>query len=131
MKRARVIVTHRAPDRPAIRVVAGDTVTLGDRDIDWPHFVWATLASGLGGWMPAAMFDAERGAARARDDYDTRELDAEAGEVLVLHHEIADWWWAENVLGTTGWIPARNLEPFTASPTAESPTEPPSEEKPA
>lgn len=126
MKRARVIATHRAPDRPAIRVSAGDAVTLGDRDIDWPHFVWATLAGGLGGWMPAAMFDAERGHATARDDYDTRELDAEAGEVLVLHHAMADWWWAENVLGTTGWIPARNLEPLAAS----TPPEHSSEETP-
>lgn len=110
MKRARVIATHRAPDRPAIRVTVGDRVTLGERDTDWPHFVWATLASGLGGWIPAAMFDAERGAATALDDYDTLELDAEAGEVLTLHHETAQWWWAENALGRTGWIPAGSIE---------------------
>lgn len=112
MRRARVIAAHRAPDRPAIRIAPGDTVTLGDRDLDWPHFVWATLASGLGGWIPASMFDAERGSATAIDDYDTRELEAEPGEILTLHHETAGWWWAENVLGRTGWIPVRNLEPF-------------------
>lgn len=116
MKRARVIATHRAPDRPAIRVASGDTVMLGERDIDWPHFVWATLASGLGGWIPAALFDSERGAATAREDYDTRELDAEAGEMLTLHHEMAEWWWAENALGRTGWIPARTIEPLEEDP---------------
>lgn len=120
MRRARVIAAHHAPDRPAIRIAAGDTVTLGDRDLDWPHFVWATLASGLGGWIPAAMFDAERGMATAVDDYDTRELDAEPGDILTLHHETADWWWAENVLGKTGWIPARNLEPFEEKPAEEN-----------
>ncbi|WP_368562498.1 SH3 domain-containing protein [Pseudoxanthomonas sp. UTMC 1351] len=120
MRRARVITAHRAPDRPAIRVASGDTVTLGDRDVDWPHFVWATLASGLGGWIPASMFDAERGLATAINDYDTRELDAEAGEILALHYEVADWWWAENVLGKTGWVPSRSLEPFEKKPAEEN-----------
>jgi hypothetical protein len=120
MRRARVITAHQAPDRPAIRIAAGDTATLGDRDLDWPQFVWATLASGLGGWIPASMFDAERGAATAVDDYDTRELDAEAGEILTLHHEMADWWWAENVVGQTGWVPARSLQPFEEEPAEEN-----------
>lgn len=119
MKRARVIATHRAPDRPAIRIAAGDPVTLGERDTDWPQFVWTSLASGLGGWIPVALFDAEHGAATATDEYDTRELDAEKGEILTLHHEMADWWWAENALGRTGWIPAHNLEPFQATPAQE------------
>lgn len=43
MQRARVIAAHRAPDRPAIRVVRGDKLTLGDRDSQWPEFVWSTL----------------------------------------------------------------------------------------
>ncbi len=110
MLRARVAAAHRAPERPAIRVTIGDRVTLGERDTDWPQFVWAMLASGLGGWIPAAMFDAERGPARALDDYDTRELDAGEGELLVLHHETASWWWAQDARGRTGWIPARNIE---------------------
>ncbi|WP_242109201.1 SH3 domain-containing protein [Luteimonas aquatica] len=110
MKRARVVLPHRAPDRPAIRVGAGDTVTLGERDSDWPQFVWTSLTSGLGGWVPAMLFDREQGLATARQDYDTRELDADPGELLVLHDELADWWWAENAQGTRGWIPARVLE---------------------
>ena len=110
MKRARVIATHRAPDRPAIQVASGDRVTLGDRDTEWPEFVWTALASGLGGWVPSALYDAERGEASALQDYDTRELDADIGDALTLHHELADWWWATNASGTSGWIPARAIE---------------------
>lgn len=116
MKRARVIATHRAPDRPAIRVAPGDAVTLGERDGDWPEFVWTTLATGLGGWIPSVLFDRDHGEATARQDYDTRELDADAGEVLVLHRELAQWWWAENERGEQGWIPARVLEPIEEHP---------------
>jgi hypothetical protein len=29
---------------------------------------------------------------------------------LILHHELAGWWWAEKTNGGQGWIPARVLE---------------------
>jgi len=108
--RARVVAAHRAPDRPAIRVRPGDAVTLGARDADWPQFVWTTLADGLGGWIPADIFDRDHGAAVAQQGYDTRELDAEPGDELALHRVQADWWWAENADGASGWIPARVIE---------------------
>jgi len=110
MPRARVIVAHRAPDRPPIRVARGEAVTLGDRDADWPQFVWTAIAEGHGGWVPAALFDTDHGAATALADYDTQELTAAKGEILKLHHEFAQWWWAENADGAQGWIPARVLE---------------------
>ena len=110
MRRARVIAAHRAPDRPPIRVAAGDSVTLGERDSDWPQFVWTTLAQGLGGWIPAVLFDRDIGEATALSDYDTRELDTTIGEILILHHHQEEWWWAENANGDSGWIPARAIE---------------------
>lgn len=110
MRRARVIAAHRAPDRPPIQVSAGDPVNLGERDSDWPQFVWTTLAQGLGGWIPAVLFDRDSGDATALGDYDTRELATEIGEVLTLHSEQAGWWWAENAKGDSGWIPARAIE---------------------
>ncbi|MCD7097977.1 SH3 domain-containing protein [Stenotrophomonas sp. MMGLT7] len=113
MAYARVVSAHRAPQRPPIRIAPGDAVTLGERDTDWPQFVWTTRADGLGGWVPAALFDAARGPATALQVYDTRELDADAGELLALQHELADWWWARNARGDSGWIPARVLAPAT------------------
>lgn len=110
MRRARVVVSHSAPDRPPIQVLRGDAVMLGDRDVDWPEFAWVTVAEGRGGWVPATLFDQDRGPAVALDDYDTRELDAQADEIVQLHRELAGWWWAENALGVQGWIPERALE---------------------
>lgn len=110
MRHARVVVAHRAPDRKPIRLMPGDAVTLGERDQDWPEFVWTTIAEGHEGWVPVKLFDSEHGPARALAEYDTRELEAQADEILVLHYELARWWWAENALGHQGWIPARSLE---------------------
>lgn len=109
-RRARAIAQHRAPERPAIQVQAGDRVTLGDRDGEWPEFVWTALTSGLGGWMPSTLFDAQTGSASALEAYDTQELDVDIGEELVLHREQAQWWWAQNARGEQGWVPARVLE---------------------
>ena len=109
MPTARVVTAHRRPDRPAIRVAAGERVSLGERDTDWPQFVWTVLTNGLGGWIPADVFDAPHGTAHAQHDYDTQELDADSGDRLRLHREHADWWWAEQPDGTQGWIPARVL----------------------
>lgn len=117
MRYARVVAPHRAPDRPAIRIARGDRVTLGDRDVTWPDFVWTTIAEGHDGWVPASLFDGEHGAATALADYDTLELDADPGERLRLHHELAQWWWAENDHGTQGWIPARVLTLVDAAET--------------
>jgi len=118
MQRAHVIAAHRVPDQPSIRVSAGDAVTLGERDSEWPQFVWATLAQGLGGWIPAVLFDGQVGTATALEDYDTRELAADPEEILVLQRAQAGWWWAQNAGGHSGWIPAHALEPLHVTDTA-------------
>ncbi|MCD9031727.1 SH3 domain-containing protein [Luteimonas sp. Y-2-2-4F] len=110
MRRARVLRAHRALDRPPIRVSAGERVALGERDTEWPEFVWTVNAAGDGGWVPAALFDRPQGEATALADYDTRELEADPGQRLRLHRELAGWWWAENAHGACGWIPARAIE---------------------
>lgn len=118
MQQRRTQAAHRAPEHAPVQVAAGDTAVLGERDTEWPQFVWAALSNGLGGWIPAVLFDAARGQATALAEYDTRELDVEAGEMLILHREFAQWWWVENRHGQTGWIPERVLE---AAATAQTP----------
>lgn len=111
MPRARVIAAHRAPDREAVRIARGEGAVLGASDTEWPEFVWATLAQGLGGWMPADVFHMDDvGTAIAQQDYDTRELEADIGDLLALEREHAGWWWARDAHGRSGWIPARALE---------------------
>ncbi|WP_058833768.1 SH3 domain-containing protein [Luteimonas abyssi] len=107
MRRARILADHRPPDRPPIRIRVGEQVTLGERDTEWPDFVWTVNAAGDGGWVPASLFDRAHGTATALDDYDTRELSVAAGERVELDQALAGWWWARNAAGATGWIPKR------------------------
>jgi len=112
MPYARVVATHRAPVGANIRIESGEAVTLGARDDEWPEFVWTQVATGLGGWIPATLFDQPSGAAIAQADYDTRELAVEIGERVIVHRELAGWWWAENDKGASGWIPDRVIRQF-------------------
>lgn len=108
--RARVVVTHRAPDRAPIKISVGDKVMLGDHDDQWPQFVWTTCTDGQSGWVPAMLFDVEDGKAIALADYNTRELNVDAEDIVTVHERLADWWWAVNTFGDSGWVPASAIE---------------------
>ena len=110
---ARVASGYRTQYHNPIGWRCGEVVTLGARDTEWPAFAWVTTADGNSGWGPVDWLDPRSdGQATAHRDYSARELDADAGESLRLHHELGDWWWAERTDGMQGWIPARNLEPL-------------------
>jgi uncharacterized protein YgiM (DUF1202 family) len=110
---SRVVVArspHETPDRPPIRVEAGDQVTVGERDHEWPAFVFVTTQNGSG-WVPERHLDRQGSSAVVKEAYDTTELPTEAGEeVEVLHEDLASGWlWCRARNGREGWVPERTL----------------------
>lgn len=87
---------------------AGDPVTLGQRDDQWPGWVWCTHSNGKSGWVPEAYIDTKAGIARR--SYTARELPLTIGDTLTLQYEEAGWYWATNQSGQSGWAPASHLE---------------------
>ncbi len=86
--RARLLCQHRAAYANPVRFQAGQQVSVGVRDEEWPAFAWVTDDSGRAGWAPLAWLrPLGDGRAEALRDYDARELDAQAGEDVLLHHE--------------------------------------------
>jgi hypothetical protein len=110
MTRARMLRSYRAKYADPIAFAAGEALTLGERDQEWPDFVWATDPRGRSGWAPLAAIDARLVPAIACESYSARELDADAGATLTLLRETGGWWWARNGAGAEGWLPARDLE---------------------
>ncbi len=109
MKRARVLREYRTQYHDPIEFRSGETVQLGQRDSEWPEFIWATDPRGRSGWAPSSLLSTEHSSARALADYSARELDADAGQIVHLLREVGGWWWAKNSLDQCGWIPARDL----------------------
>lgn len=109
--RARIIRDYRTQYVNPIRFAQGEIVTLGERDTEWPAFVWTVKQDGNAGWAPLDWLKPlGDGRAEALHDYSAQELDADAGDDIVLDDELGGWWWSRHADGRCGWIPATHLE---------------------
>ena len=109
---ARVVRDYRAQYANPIRFAQGEIVTLGERDTEWPAFIWAITQDGNAGWAPLDWLKPlGDGRAEALRDYSAQELDVDAGDEVVLHSELGGWWWCENQDGDRGWLPNESVEP--------------------
>jgi SH3 domain len=101
---------HEIPDRPPIRVNVGDRVGVGERDTEWPAFVFVTAEKGSG-WIPERHLDRQGASAVVTEGYDTTELPTEEGEELEVLAEdlISGWLWCRGRNGREGWVPERTL----------------------
>ena len=112
MTSLRAVVAHKIPQRPPIQVVPGQQVQAGQRDTEWPAFVFITTDDG-GGWVPERHLDTSSDPAVVIATYDTTELATTAGEILTLikGDVPSGWAWVRNAAGREGWIPLRTVEP--------------------
>ena len=105
MQHATLRHDHHPEKREAISFAAGERLVLGPRDADWPDFLEATDPRGRRGRVPKDRLDGDK----AVRDYDGRELEGNAGDAVRLMELYGGWWWAENAIGETGWLPEHAL----------------------
>ena len=110
MRRVMATVAHEIPDRAPLRLSVGQRVDVGERDREWPEFVFVTAPQGSG-WVPARHLSAASGSAVVQTDYDTTELPTHVGEVLdVIAEDLASGWvWCRSREGCEGWVPVKTL----------------------
>jgi len=111
VRTVRAKVGHQIPDRPPLQLAVGDQVSVGQRDGEWPEFVFVTSARGSG-WVPARHLTTDTGPATVRTAYDTTELPTQAGDVLYIVAEdlISGWLWCRSRAGREGWVPINTIE---------------------
>jgi hypothetical protein len=110
MRQCSVINSHTPSTREVLELRAGDTVTVGARDEQWPQWLWCTNERGAG-WVPDTFLDIHDNLATAKRAYTTRELKVSADdnvEVLERHGGRA---YVRLPDGDLGWIPERCLLP--------------------
>jgi hypothetical protein len=111
-----VLTAHRSAYPNPIRFEAGDPLTLGERDDEYPGWIRVTTRDGRHGWAPEPFIDIRStGQGVANTRYTARELDTVADEVLQCHRELNDWLWVENGRGETGWVPRQTTRPATGA----------------
>jgi hypothetical protein len=111
VKRVRASTAHEIPERPPLQLNVGDEVQVGDRDSEWPEFVFVTAAHGSG-WVPARHLSQPSGRAVVRTAYDTTELATQVGEVLdvVVEDLVSGWLWCRSSIAREGWVPIKTVE---------------------
>lgn len=106
-----VTCAHRTQYPHPIRLKAGDKVTVGKRDDEYPGWIWTTVASGRSAWAPEEFLDVSGTEAVARVDYESTELNTTPGEAVRVIFELLDWAWIRNTAGTEGWVPLETIRP--------------------
>ena len=104
--------SHEIPQRAPLRVHPGEVVSVGERDTEWPAFVFVTASSGSG-WIPARHLSADSGPAVVLAAYDTTELAVSEGDTVTLveRDDESGWWWCRDDHGGEGWVPRAAFEP--------------------
>jgi SH3-like domain-containing protein len=110
MESVRAIAAHAVSERPPIQLAMGDEVLVGERDTEWPSFVFVTVEGGAG-WVPSRHLSADAGPATVVMAYDTTELATEVGDVLdvVTRDDPSEWLWCRAPDGREGWVPSQTL----------------------
>ena len=112
----RFVVTeaHRGPVHAPLSLKKGDLVSVGEiykGPESWPGWVWCVTGENAGGWIPLQILECrEDGTATALEDYSSRELNVEPGEILTATMERNDWMWCiSEKCGESGWVPSNKL----------------------
>jgi hypothetical protein len=94
-----------------IAFAKGDLLTVGERDSEWPSFIWCVGPDGRAGWTLDHVFELiGPGQGRAIADYDARELSVAVGEPVIVEQSAGGWHWVANARGERGWVPEACFE---------------------
>lgn len=108
-KRVRVVKTYHSAYPDPLRLLAEDTVTIGEKESEWEDWLWCTDSSGKSGWIPESFIRREGDYGTMITDYDATELTVEEGQVLEVVGQEAGWYWCTTPDGQTGWVPHENV----------------------
>jgi uncharacterized protein YgiM (DUF1202 family) len=102
------IIRKYTPQYPdPLAVVAGEHVSVGREDDEFPGWKWCRASSGLEGWVPVELLsDASATETAVLCDYSSRELAVQPGEEVTVEDSRHEWLLVRNKRGERGWIPA-------------------------
>ena len=105
----RVIADYQSPYMEPFFIPKGERLQIGERDSDWPGWVWCTNAEGISRWVPESYIHRDGNKGQAVRDYEATELSVKVGEQLTGEQEESGWVWCTNQAGLSGWVPKNKL----------------------
>ena len=105
-QKARIHRPYEVQYANPIAVLAGETLTIGQEDDEFPGWRWCRASDGREGWVPVELLSIKKRQAVILQDYSARELQVRPGEDVVVEDARHGWLLVRNVKGERGWIPA-------------------------
>ena len=102
--RVRITTAYLPQYSDPIQVRAGERVTIGDADPQFPGWKWCRARDGREGWVPAELI-ANDAAGVMLQDYSAQELAVASGEEVRVEDRRHGWLLVRNDRGERGWIP--------------------------
>jgi uncharacterized protein YgiM (DUF1202 family) len=110
-RRVRIIREYRIQYADPLCVAAGDSVSIGREDDEFPGWKWCRASNGRQGWIPVELLsDASATETAVLCDYSSRELAAQPGEEVTVEDSRHEWLLVRNKHGERGWIPASHAD---------------------
>lgn len=117
--RRRVIKAYTCAYPDPLIVAAGETLTPGKTDDEWPGWCWCTNSHGKSGWMPLTNLTQQGDHFVAKSDYNATELTAESGDIVTVLRTESGWCWCLDARQEQGWLPATHLQRMSSTETAD------------
>lgn len=111
VRSARIIREYRIQYTDPLCVEAGENVSVGREDNEFPGWKWCKELGGGEGWVPVELLsDATATVTTVLCDYSSRELAVQLGEEVTVEDARHEWLLVRNSRGERGWIPASHVE---------------------
>jgi hypothetical protein len=112
-ERYRVVKSYNSPYEEPLVLKKGERLRWEPRECEWQGWIWCTTDGSESRWVPEKWVEKEGDQCVLLRDYTTTELSVEEGETVTVEFEEAEWGWATNEGGKSGWVPLEYLEKLT------------------
>ncbi|PKK82509.1 MAG: hypothetical protein CVT49_13215 [candidate division Zixibacteria bacterium HGW-Zixibacteria-1] len=106
----RVIKPYRSAYPNPLKLKKDDRIRTGEKESEWPGWVWCTDKSDISGWVPESYVRMNGAEAIVIYDYDATELTVNPDDELIIINEEVGWYWCLGQNGRSGWVPKENVK---------------------
>jgi hypothetical protein len=104
-KRHLVIKSHKPSFEYHLELTKGDLLNFERKPTDVAGWIWCTTMGGKSCWIPESWVKMKGKQCEIIQDYSSKELAAEVGEIIELKFIESGWAWIKNGKKEFGWIP--------------------------
>jgi len=118
MKILKVTKDHKSEFHVPMVAMKGEIVQGEKRETQYKGWLWCQNNHGVNAWVPETHLEAtsDSGKYQFLKDYNSRELNVEEGQEVIVLEEDSGWIWVRTTLGEEGWIPLEKVQDLKDKP---------------